>query len=81
MYHPGGFGGSDNEYSKEYHRKDPSVLKPVLLLIGILFIWVGFLIGGISFGFGWYAWPAGTIFLIICLIFYSIIRRIKNGPK
>ena len=66
MYHPGGFGGLTMNIQKNI-RKDPSVLKPVLILIGILFIWVGFLIGGISFGFGWYAWPAGTIFLTYAL--------------
>ena len=81
MQNPREFGGTDNEYSKVYQRRDPSVLKPVLLLIGILLIWVGFLIGGISLGLGWYAWPAGTIFLTIGFFSYSITRRIKKGPN
>ena len=48
MFHPGGFGEFKNEDSGKEERKDPSVFKPVLFLIGILLIWVLFFVGGLS---------------------------------
>ena len=78
MFHPGGFGEFKNEDSGKEERKDPSVFKPVLFLIGILLIWVSFFVGGLSLGFGWFAWPAGTIFLALGFLFFAFVRKFKK---
>jgi len=79
MYHPGGFGGSDYGKFNLYQRKDPSVLKPVLLLVGLLLLWVVCFLVGLSLGFGWYAWPSGTVVLLGIFFLFNFFRHPKRN--
>ena len=75
MFNPEDLENLKNEDSGKEERKDPSVLKPVLFLIGILLIWVSFFVGGLSLGFGWFAWPAGTIFLALGFLLFCFCSK------
>ena len=77
MFHPGGFGGSNYGNFDLHKRKDPSVLKPILLLVSLLLLWVGCFLVGISLGFGWYAWPSGTVVLMGVFFLFNFCRRPK----
>lgn len=77
MFHPGGFG--DYNYGKPNlpMREDPSIVRALLLFVGILFIWVACFLIGLSLGFGWYAWPLGTF----VLGFFFCIKILYSGTK
>jgi hypothetical protein len=81
MFHPGGFGGSDYGDFDLYKRKDPPVLKPVLLLVSLLLLWVICFMVGLSLGFGWYAWPSGTVVLLGVFLLFNFVRRPKKISK
>ena len=81
MFHPGGFGGSDYGNFDLYERNDPSVLKPVLLLVSLLLLWVICFMVGLSLGFGWYAWPLGTVVLLGIFLLFNFAWRPKKNSK
>ena len=79
MYHPGGFGGSDYGKFGLHERKDPPVLKPVLLMVSLLLIWVLCFMVGLSLGFGWYAWPSGMVVLLGVFFLFNFFRHPKRN--
>ena len=64
MYHPGGFGNSNGKRDLPLSKKEPSLVKAVFFLVGMLLFWVLCFITGLELGMGWYAWPIGTMFLL-----------------
>ncbi len=81
MFHPGGFGGSNNDPLRSYKKVDPSLVKPILLLIGILSIWTACLMIGLHFGFGWYAWPLGSVVLGVGFFASSLIFHSRKKSR
>ena len=81
MFHPGGFGGSDPAHRKPSMRDDPSVLKPVVLMVSLLLLWVLCFMAGLWLGFGWYAWPSGTVVLLGVFLLFNFVRRPKKISK
>lgn len=81
MFHPGGFGSDDYAQDKHNARDEGSVLKPVLFLVALLFGWVLCFAAGLWLGFGWYAWPLGSVVLISAFISFSIIRVSRGVPS
>jgi len=79
MFHPGGFGGSDHAHRKPRMRDDPSVLKPVVLMVSLLLLWVLCFWAGLWLGFGWYAWPLGSFVLISGFISLSTFRASRKA--
>ncbi|HAW97349.1 MAG TPA: hypothetical protein DCX67_02330 [Opitutae bacterium] len=78
MFHPGGFGNSDYAHRKHSVRDEGSVLKPVLFLVALLFGWSLCFATGLWLGFGWYAWPLGSVVLISAFISISIVRASRR---
>ena len=77
MFHPGGFGESNESHDRDPVNVDPCIIRPIFLLISILLTWVTILILGLQLGFGWYAWPLGTIVLSILFFAYIILKKVK----
>lgn len=81
MYHPGGFGGSNNNPFRSFKRSEPSLLKPIICLLGVLSGWTGCLLLGLHFGFGWYAWPLGSIVLGVCFFSGSLVFHTRRKSR
>ena len=79
MYFPGSFGRGDDSTKNQTFRSEPAVFKAVLVLIGILLFWTFCFIGGVLLGFGWYAWPIGSVFLGLMAAILSIYSNFRNG--
>ena len=81
MYHPGGFGNSNGKGDLPLSKKEPSLVKAVFFLVGMLMFWVLCFVTGLELGMGWYAWPIGTMFLFLIFIAYNFwkFRRFFRG--
>ena len=81
MFHPGGFGDYDYENRKLPMRKDPSIVRALFFFVAMLSIWVACFLIGLSFGFGWYAWPSGTFVLLGVFLVYNFFRHPKRNRR
>ena len=77
MFHPGGFGESNDSRGKRPAKVDPCIIRPIVFLVCILLSWTTCLVLGLQLGFGWYAWPLGTIVLSILFFAYIIVKKVK----
>jgi hypothetical protein len=78
MFHPGGFGESNESHDREPVNVDPCIIRPIFLLISILLTWVTILILGLQLGFGWYAWPMSTVSIGFGFIAYSFLKWLSS---
>lgn len=78
MFHPGGFGESNESHDRQPDKVDPCLIRPIVLLISILLAWVTLLILGLQLGFGWYAWPMSTVCIVSGFIAYSFLKWFSN---
>jgi hypothetical protein len=78
MFHPGGFGESNESHDRKPVNADPCIIRPIVLLISILLTWVTLLILGLQLGFGWYAWPMSTVGIGFGFIAYSFLKWLSS---
>ena len=78
MFHPGGFGESNESHDRQPAKVDPCLIRPIVFLISILLAWVTLLILGLQLGFGWYAWPMSTVSIGSGFIAYSFLKWLSN---
>jgi len=77
IFHPGGFGDYNYGDRELPMREDPPIIRALFLFLGMLCVWVGCFLLGLSLGFGWFAWPMGTF----ALVFFLIIKCLPSGKK
>jgi hypothetical protein len=78
MFHPGGFGESSDSHDKRPAKVDPCIIRPILFLVCILLSWTTCLVLGLQLGFGWYAWPLGTLVVGSVFIIYSVLKWLSS---
>ena len=81
MFHPGGFGDYNYGNRELPMRKDPSIIRALFFFVAMLSIWVACFLIGLSFGFGWYAWPSGTFVLLGFFILFNFFRHSKKNRR
>ena len=74
MFHPGGFGNSNKGNHTLSNKHEPSIIRPLLCMVGMLILWVLGLLTGLKLGVGWYAWPLGTVVLFFVFFVYNFIK-------
>ena len=78
MFHPGGFGQSNESHDQRPANVDPSIVRPIIFLVCILLCWTTCLVVGLQLGFGWYAWPLGTLVVGSVFIIYSVLKWLSS---
>jgi len=78
MFHPGGFGESSDSHDKRPAKVDPCIIRPIIFLVCILLSWTTCLVLGLQLGFGWYAWPLGTLVVGSVFIIYSVLKWLSS---
>ena len=78
MFHPGGFGDSNDRPHRLPKKQEPSVYRAILCMVGMLIFWIVSFIGGLKLGMGWYAWPLGTFVLFLFFVGYNFWQFRKS---
>ena len=78
MFHPGGFGDSNDRHPRMPKKQEPSVYRAILCMVGMLIFWIVSFIGGLELGMGWYAWPLGTFVLFLFFVGYNFWQFRKS---
>ena len=82
MYHPGGFGNNDDFFDRPMKKREPKLAGPILCLVAGLSLWGLLFFFGLRMGFGWFAWPLGSLFFHLAFLLFGVISVLaKNGKK
>ena len=81
MYHPGGFGTKNDFFDRPKKNREPRLTGPILCLVAGLSSWGIFFYFGLRLGFGWFAWPLGSVFFIFAFLLFGMISVFRQMPK
>lgn len=81
MYHPGGFGTKHDFFDRPKKKREPKLTVPILCLVTGLSVWGLFFYFGLRLGFGWFAWPIGSIFFILAFLLFGVFSVFSQKPK
>ena len=83
MYHPGGFGTNDDFFDRPMKKREPKLAGPILCLVAGLSLWGLLFYLGLRMGFGWFAWPLGSVFFLLAFLVFGAVsvRRQKMGKR
>jgi len=81
MYHPGGFGTKNDFFDRPKKSREPRLTGPILCLVAGLSSWGIFFYFGLRLGFGWFAWPLGSVFFIFAFLLFGMISVFRQMPK
>tara|TARA_B100000963_G_scaffold361138_1_gene395061 strand:+ start:8260 stop:8559 length:300 start_codon:yes stop_codon:yes gene_type:complete len=78
MYHSGGFGNNDDFFDRPMKKKKSKLAVPILCMVAGLSLWGILFYLGLSMGFGWFAWPLGSVFFILAFLLFGVISVVKQ---
>ena len=81
MYHPGGFGTKNDFFDRPKKNREPRLTGPILCLVAGLSSWGIFFYFGLRLGFGWFAWPLGSVFFIFAFLLFGMFSVFRQKPK
>ena len=81
MYHPGGFGTKNDFFDRPKKSREPRLTGPILCLVAGLSSWGIFFYFGLRLGFGWFAWPLGSVFFIFAFLLFGMFSVFRQKPK
>ena len=81
MFHPGGFGDSNNRHPPNAKKAGALGLSGHLVYGWYADFWLISFIGGLKLGMGWYAWPLGTFILFLFFVGFNFWQFRKSDTN